>query len=290
MSTVSTVTSYIWGYSLQPSDLCVGSLNKISGPPDSIFPHPPRYSLPYHGAETSSPHFLNYPLWWVLVQVFWFSYCNLGVIPLSVLLGICSRWVFCYLEPSMLRGSGTPISVMNIFNSIPESIFLAMGCISENEFPLDNNWEYLFLSKYFFHPSIVLDFHIPSNRLCCYIMTARYIFDNGITTNHSSCCVILRSVYFASSIPIWHLSLISPGHTDKWFPLDCNFFSGGTSLNSIPVWDTFIGIDRTFNLSINICDRVPISYRDWFSGLLWYFSTESKASPWVFTAPTVLEI
>ena len=44
---------------------------------------------------------------------------------------------FCSLEPSMERRSGTPISVMNIFNAIPASYFLAMGYTPAKKVPLD---------------------------------------------------------------------------------------------------------------------------------------------------------
>ena len=93
-------------------------------------------------------------------------------------------------------------------------------------------------------------------------MSSRCLRDNLITTGYISCCVILFSVYFVCSIPILHCLLISSGDNDKWRPLDWNVFDCGIYSNSIPTWDTFLGIDRTFRLAVNLCDRVKISYMD----------------------------
>ena len=61
----------------------------------------------------------------------------------------------------------------------------------------------------------VSDSHIPSNRFFCNILYARYLRINGTTSNQISSCVVLLSVYFAYSIPIFHRSMISSGNNDE---------------------------------------------------------------------------
>ena len=147
------------------------------------------------------------------------------------------------------------------FNSIPASDFIAIVYISANKVPLDKTWNYLFPSKSFFWPTIMSDSHISSNRFFCIVLSDQYLHDNDITVYHISCCVILLSVSFACSIPIYHHSLRSSGNTNEWIPLDTNVFSCVTYYNSINNWDTFLGINHIFAVAINLCDRSTMSYR-----------------------------
>ena len=43
--------------------------------------------------------------------------------------------------------------------------------------------------------------------------------------------------------------------------LTWSVFACGKIWNLITTWDAFIGINRTYNLAINMCGRVLISYR-----------------------------
>ena len=161
-----------------------------------------------------------------------------------------------------------------------------MGYISAKKFPLDKTWSYLFPSKVFIWPSIVSWSHIPYNRFFYNILSAWYLCDNEITANRISCCVFLLSVSFVYSIPIIHCYLISYEDTDEWPPLDWNAFACSISCNSIPNWGTFLGIYPTFTLAINLCNRVPMSYRYWLSILLSYFPQNQNVlldyyQPWL---------
>ena len=180
---------------------------------------------------------------------------------------------------------------MSFLNAIPASDFISMVYISENKVPLENTWAYIFPYKDFCS-SIVSDIHIPSNRFLCNSLFSRYLRDNGITANCISHFVVMFIVYFSCSVPIFHHFLRYYGDTNECIPLDWNIFACGVSFNSTPNRGTFLGIYRTFTMEINLFDRVPMSYRyrDWLSGSLSKFSTKWKASPWVLTSTTFLEI
>ena len=151
-----------------------------------------------------------------------------------------------------------------------------MGYISAKKVQLEKNLEYLFPYKDFFCPYIVSNVHILSNWFLWNILYDWYMHVNEITANQIIHCVILLSVYFDCSSPIWHFLLISSGDTDDWRPSDWNVFSCLTYCNLIPNWDTFLGIDLTFNVIVNLYDRVMMSYRCWFSGSFSESPTKSK--------------
>ena len=178
---------------------------------------------------------------------------------------------FCSLEKSMVKFSGTTISVINVFNASLESYFIALVYISVKKVSLVKTWAYIFPYNDLVRPFIVSDSHIPSNRFFLNILSAWYLRDNGITSDNISCCIVIFSVSFSCSNPICHRLLRSSGDIYEWCPLDWNIFACVTSCNASPTWDNFIDIDRTLTVAINLCDRVPVSYRDWFSGSLSYF-------------------
>ena len=170
-----------------------------------------------------------------------------------------------FLEPSMVRRSGTTRSVINFFNAITAYDFLAMGFISTNKVPLDKTWPYLFLSKLFFSPTL-LYYHIPSNHFFCNILYDWYLHGNGITDNSIICCVIIFSVSFVCSRIICRGLMAYSGDTDECRPLYRNVFDCGTSRNSIPTWDNFLGIDQNLcwqSTSVIGCQcHTGISYLD----------------------------
>jgi hypothetical protein len=46
----------------------------------------------------------------------------------------------CSFELSIVSSAGTPSSMAKVFNSHPASDFLAIGCISAKQVPLENTW------------------------------------------------------------------------------------------------------------------------------------------------------
>ena len=124
------------------------------------------------------------------------------------------------LEPPMVIFSGITSSVVNVFNSIAASDFLSMAYILENKFLLENTWAYIFQYNYFVLPSIVYNSHIPSNLFSCNIISYWYMYNNDITSDRISPCVVLLSVYFPCSIPTYHSFLRSSDNIDYWSLLD----------------------------------------------------------------------
>ena len=130
--------------------------------------------------------------------------------------------------------------------------FLGMVYISSKKVPLEKTWAYLFLFKFFFQPLIVIYSHISSNRFLLNIVHVQYFFDNGITDDQISRCVVLLNVCFNCSKLIWHHFIIPSGDTDEWSPLTFNVFACNTYFNSIPTRDNFVGIYWNFTLAISL--------------------------------------